>query len=401
VATVRESLLVLDANLQVIKANKSFYQTFQVTPDETENRLLYDMGDRQWDIPKLRELLEKILPKNTAFNDFQMEHDFPTIGRRIMLLNARRIYREGNKTRTILLAIEDITERKQIEGELEKHRKHLGELVEASTAQLQQEITERKRAEEELRKTLSELERSNKELDNFVYTVSHDLKAPLVSLEGFASVLLDEHRERLDKDGQMYLERIKANVRKMGQLIEDLLDLSKVGRIVGKPEMVSMKIIVEEALERLAGEIEKTGVKTDIQENMPSIRCDRQRLIQVMQNLIGNAIKYTGMVKRPNIEVGAIEENDLHTFFVKDNGIGIDKQYHQKIFGLFQYLNPDHEGTGVGLTIVKRIIEACGGGVWVESEMGKGATFYFTVPKAKASEFALTEENQLARAAQL
>jgi PAS domain S-box-containing protein len=125
VATVREPLLVLDADLRVITANKSFYQTFQVTPEKTENRLLYDIGDRQWDIPKLRELLEKILPKNTVFNDFEVEHDFPTVGRRIMLLNARRIYREGNKTQTILLAIEDITERKEIEADLEKTRKEL------------------------------------------------------------------------------------------------------------------------------------------------------------------------------------------------------------------------------------------------------------------------------------
>jgi PAS domain S-box-containing protein len=115
-ATVREPLLVLDADLRVITANKSFYQTFQVTPDKTENRLLYDIGDRQWDIPKLRELLEKILPKNTTFNDFEVEHDFPTIGRRIMMLNARRIYREADKTQMILLAVEDITERKRLEG---------------------------------------------------------------------------------------------------------------------------------------------------------------------------------------------------------------------------------------------------------------------------------------------
>jgi PAS domain S-box-containing protein len=118
VATVREPLLMLDANLRVITANRSFYQTFQITPEETENRLLYDIGDRQWDIPKLREFLETILPQNTAFNDFEVEHDFPIIGRRVMLLNARRIYREGSKTQTILLAIENITERKKAEEDI-------------------------------------------------------------------------------------------------------------------------------------------------------------------------------------------------------------------------------------------------------------------------------------------
>ena len=125
VATVREPLLVLDADMKVVSANRSFYQTFKVSPEESQGQLLYDLGNRQWGIPKLRELLEELLPKNTSVNDFEVEHTFETIGRRIMLLNARRIYAEANKTQMILLAIEDITERRKAERDLARYREHL------------------------------------------------------------------------------------------------------------------------------------------------------------------------------------------------------------------------------------------------------------------------------------
>ena len=169
VETVREPLVVLDADLRVVSANRPFHQTFQVTPAETKGQLLYDLGNRQWNIPRLRELLERILPENTFFDDYEVEHDFPSIGRRVILLNARRMYREANETQLVLLAIEDITERVQAEGELRRHRDHLEELVEQRTAELkgtneelETEIAERVRAEEELARQVEELERFNR-----------------------------------------------------------------------------------------------------------------------------------------------------------------------------------------------------------------------------------------------
>ena len=167
--TVREPLIVPDTDLRVVSANRPFHQTFQVTPAETKGQLLYDLGNRQWNIPRLRELLERILPENTFFDDYEVEHDFPSIGRRVILLNARRMYREANETQLVLLAIEDITERVQAEGELRRHRDHLEELVEQRTAELkgtneelETEIAERVRAEEELARQVEELERFNR-----------------------------------------------------------------------------------------------------------------------------------------------------------------------------------------------------------------------------------------------
>jgi signal transduction histidine kinase len=179
------------------------------------------------------------------------------------------------------------------------------------------------------------------------------------------------------------IQRIQDAVDKMHILLRELLELSRVGRIINPPERILFNDLARDALELVHGQLEAHGVTVQIQPNLPAIQGDRQRLTEVLQNLIDNAAKYMGDQPAPLIEVGLHEEAaDYLTFFIRDNGIGIDPQYHERVFGLFNKLNPKSEGTGVGLALVKRIIEVHGGKIWVESEAGKGSAFFFTLTRA-------------------
>ncbi len=252
------------------------------------------------------------------------------------------------------------------------------------------DITERKRAEEELQKSryhleevLANLDKRNRELESFVYTVSHDLKAPLVSLEGFASMLLDNYRESLDEIGQLYLDRIQANVNGMASFIQKLLEFSRIGRIVHLDESLDVTEIIQEAIETLQIQLLERGTEWIIQADMPMITCDRVRIKQIFENLIDNANKYMGEENdKPRIEIGFHDKRDFFEFFVKDNGMGIQKEYHEKVFEIFTRLGDvEVEGTGAGLAIVKKIVESHGGRIWISSELGEGTTVYFTLPK--------------------
>ncbi len=237
------------------------------------------------------------------------------------------------------------------------------------------DITERKQL-------YNQLEEKTRELEDFVYTVSHDLKAPLVSLEGFSSILINEHQEKLSDKGVHYLKRIQHNVNNMKSLISDLLDLSRIGRLVGQMESIDIETIIIKVIEDLKFIIEANNINISIAAPLPNPYGDGDRIKQVFENLISNAIKFMGDQKKPKIEIGNINnEDDVYTFYVKDNGIGINKKYQEKIFQIFQRLNDiETEGTGVGLTIVKRIIAHHGGRLWLDSENGKGSAFYFTLP---------------------
>ena len=235
------------------------------------------------------------------------------------------------------------------------------------------DITDLVQAEEEIRK-------KNKELESFVYTISHDLRAPVISIQGFSSILLSDFQDKLDDTGKRYLTRIRANVRQMEILIDDLLELSRIGRIAGAFEDVPSAEIIRDVLDVLGPQLKKRGIKVNVQSGLPVIHCKKTRIYQVFENLIQNSIKYMGDAESPVIEVGCKKTDGFHEFYVKDNGIGIDPQYHQKIFQIFQRLKEvDAKGTGIGLAIVERIAEFHGGSVRVESEKGKGATFWFTV----------------------
>jgi PAS domain S-box-containing protein len=238
------------------------------------------------------------------------------------------------------------------------------------------DITKQKQGEEELKKI-------NEELKNFVHIVSHDLKTPLISIQGFSSRLLKKYHEKLEEKGRIYLERIMASASRMEALITDLAALATIGRVALPFKLVPSLEIINDVTAELQDRLQKKGIRLVVAPDLPTIHCDRERISQVFQNLIVNAIKYMGATKNPKIEVGYEDMDNLHQFYVRDNGIGIAPQYHRKIFEIFQRVREieSEEGTGLGLTIVDKVVRHHGGKVWVESEKGKGTTFYFTIPK--------------------
>ena len=244
-------------------------------------------------------------------------------------------------------------------------------------------IVEQKKAElEEQHKLLAE---ANRELDSFTHTVSHDLQAPLRGVASFATFLEEDYKDKLDGDALEYIREIRAGTTRMGNLIRDLLTLSRISRIKNPFERIDINTIVNEVLKRIEFDIKKHNVAMKVNTMMPTIVCDRIKLTEVFLNLINNAIKFSSkMDKQPVVEVGYTEEEDAHKFFVKDNGIGIDPKYHEKVFGIFQRLHSvdEYEGSGAGLGIVKKVMDDHKGRVWIESAAGQGTTFFFTIPQS-------------------
>jgi PAS domain S-box-containing protein len=244
------------------------------------------------------------------------------------------------------------------------------------------DITRRKRAEEQRESLIRELEGKNAELERFTYTVSHDLKSPLITIRGFLGLLREDALggdvAQVDRD----IARISSATDKMQALLSDLLTLSRIGRVTNPPEQVNFGTIAEEARELLAGSIREKGVTVTIAPDLPDVFVDRTRIREVLTNLIENAIKFRSE-QEPRVEIGVLYMGEKTVFYVRDNGIGIEPDYLSRIFGLFEKLDPKSEGTGVGLSIVRRIIEVHGGKIWVESPgPGQGTTFLFTLPVA-------------------
>ena len=245
-----------------------------------------------------------------------------------------------------------------------------------------QDITDRKRIEHERENLIQDLEAKNQELEQFTYTVSHDLKAPIITIKGFLGFLGADaqagDKERIEAD----IQRINEATDRMHELLTDLLELSRIGRKMNAPEMISFESLVNEVIEIMNGRLRERGVEVIVKGEFQKVYGDRQRLLEVVQNLMDNAAKFMGDQLHPLIEIGqdGREENGNATFFVRDNGIGIAPEFHERVFGLFNRLNPGIEGTGIGLALVKRIVEFHGGRVWIQSEAGSGATFYFTLP---------------------
>ncbi len=360
VETVRHPLLLLNSQLRVQSANAAFYRTFCIGKLETVSKLVFDLDRGEWDIPRLRTLLSEVITGG-SFEDFEVKHDFPRLGRRVMLLNARGVHGDEDDTAMVLLAIEDVTDKVQAWDALYKLNREL---------------------EDRVRDRTHELESTNMELEAFCYSVSHDLRAPLRAIDGFSEELLKCYAERLDEKGRHYLRRVRAGTQRMGQLIDDLLDLSRISRGEMKREQVDLTDMAKAIAAELRQQTSDREVSFDIQPDLVG-EGDPGLLKVALENLLGNAWKFTS--KRPlvTIEFGQTQHDGKTAYFVRDNGAGFNPAFAGKLFGAFQRLHKekDFPGTGIGLATVQRVIHRHGGHVWAEGAIEKGATFYFTLPE--------------------
>ncbi len=244
-------------------------------------------------------------------------------------------------------------------------------------------------SKEQLTEEKKNLEKVNLELDSFVYTASHDLRAPLRAISSFASFLEEDNKDQLDEAGRDHLLEIRKGIGRMTKLIDDLLTLSKISRLHSPYEDVDINDLVENARKRIAFDFKEKNVRLSVQPGLPTIACDRIKMEEVFVNLLNNAVKFSSKTdRRPEVQVGCVEAEDERQFYVTDNGIGIAPQYHEQVFGLFKRLHTQeqYEGTGAGLNIVKRIVEDHKGRIWVESDLDKGAKFIFAIPKMSGSD---------------
>lgn len=360
IETVREPLIVLTSDLKIKTANRSFYQTFKVSQEMTEGCFIYDLGNGQWNIQKLKVLLEDILPNNSELEGFEVEHDFQNIGRKVMVLNARKLLQKNMKEGMILLAIED--------------------------------ITERKRAEEVLNSMITKLERSNRELQDFASVASHDLQEPLRKIQAFGDLLKTEFGSTLPDDAKQYLQRMQNAAARMQVLINDLLAFSRVTTKAQPFVPVSLEKVTQEVLSDLEVHIQQVQGEVEV-GSLPTIDADPLQMRQLIQNLISNSLKFHQPDVPARIEIqahllganntgGKSSGSTMCQISVKDNGIGFEEKYLDKIFTVFQRLHyrNEYEGTGVGLAICRKIAERHGGTITARSKLGQGATFIVTLP---------------------
>ena len=250
-------------------------------------------------------------------------------------------------------------------------------------AQLAEGIEWRRRLEARQRRLIGELERRNAELERFSYTVSHDLKSPLITIKGFLGLLEKDLAAGRRAEVEVEISQLHKTADRMHELVSDLLEMSRSGQAAGPAEDLSLEEAASEVVAHLEAAGTASGVRFDVAPDLPRVRANRGQLLEVFQNLLDNAVKFMGDQEAPRVEIGARAEGDRVVCHVRDNGIGLDPMHHERVFGLFTRLDQSSEGTGVGLAVVRRIVETSGGSIWVESDgPGRGCTFYFTLPAA-------------------
>jgi signal transduction histidine kinase/DNA-binding response OmpR family regulator len=356
VDTVREPLLILDKTLRVQSGNRAFYQTFKVSPDETENHLIYELGNGQWDIPALRMLLEDIVPTSSVFNDFELEHDFPALGRRVMLLNARKL-QAGHHGELVVLAMED--------------------------------VTERRRAEEAVAKAKEASEMANRTKSLFLANMSHELRTPLNAIVGYSEMLQEEATERGLNEFCEDLEKINASGRHLLALINDILDLSKIeaGKMELFLETFDLNTLIDEVATTIQPMVDKNSNTLTIERigDLGGMHADQVKVRQALFNLLSNAAKFThdGAITMV-AEREMMDGREWIVFRVQDTGIGLTPEKLVRLFQDFTQADASTTrkfgGTGLGLALTRRFCQMMGGDVTVRSVADKGSTFTIKLP---------------------
>jgi signal transduction histidine kinase len=352
--TIREPLLVLDADYRVIQTNRAFFRTFRVSPRDTIGEILFELGDGQWNVPSLRALLRDRLASELAVDDVDIDHVFPGIGRKIMRLNARLVMTGPDVPRIILLAIEDVTDRWLTEQRLAAHR--------------------------------GELQRSNAALHEFAFVASHDLQEPLRKIISFGEQLQISVAPLLDGKPSLYLDRMMNAAARMRSLIIDLLSYSQVSTSAESLARVDLGEITRGVVGDLETAIADAGGRVDVGE-LPVIEADGLQMRRLMQNLLGNALKFRRKDEPPLVRISAsARAHDMWTILVNDNGIGFKEEHRDRIFRMFERLHTreQYEGSGVGLAICRRIVERHGGTIAATSTTDQGTTFTVTLPATQA-----------------
>lgn len=374
-----------------LRWNKAFNETSAYTDDEIASKKAPDDWYSEGDLKGAAATTEKILEEGRGTVEMSL---ITKDGELIPTEYTASLIRDAEGNPQYVIAVgRDITERKRIEEELREHREHLEELVAERTAELNDRVVEVEQlnramtkllgdlqtANYKLEETARRLEEVNQELADFAYVVSHDLKAPLRAITQLARWLSADYADALDEAGQEIVSLLISRTKRMHNLIEGILQYSRVGRVKEKKKSVDLNRVVQETIDLLAP---PTQIQISVEDELPTVVGERTRLGQVFQNLLGNAIKF---MDKPEgqVSVGCVDEETHWLFSVADNGPGIEEQYHAKIFQIFQTLAPrdEFESTGVGLALVKKIVEVWGGSIWVESSIGQGSTFFFTLPK--------------------
>ena len=357
--TVREPFLILDSNLYVVTANNAFYKKFKVLKKNTEGKLIYELGNNQWDAPELRELLEHILPKHRVFNNFEVKHEFPVLGHKTMLLNARQV----DSKQLILLAIEDVTVQMELQAGADE-----------MTANL---IKQR-----------DQLQGLSDAKEEFISLASHQLRTPATAVKQYVGMLTNDYAGKLTKEQMRMLKIAYESNQQQLEIIDDLLRVARVdaGKVYLQKTSCDitreMKTVVRD--QAILFKVRDQSVKLNEPRQKVTARFDRKLMRMVLENILDNAGKYSGAGQQVTIDIGQNDEQT--TISVKDDGVGIRKKDYQKLFKKFSRIdNPNSVsviGTGLGLYWAKKILDLHNGSIEVVSKVNRGTTFIVKIPTA-------------------